>query len=238
MEADMTEATAPPARPVPAAVPEAARGAGEVGEAHAVSGADSAVLHAIRRPGVTLAVWRRTVPAALAAFVDGVSDMPSQVRCTVRPTGAAPGLAAALAPVLPGPDFGQRLLVNDLARLVRLFADATGAWSVAVRLERLDTDACRMFHADFVGIRLLCTYAGPGTQWVPNRSAVRAALGSGDNAAICPRPEAIQALPRFAVGLFKGDAWPGNRGNGIVHRSPPVAGTGRTRLLACLDTAE
>jgi len=222
---------------LPVTVPEAAGGA-EAGAAHAVSGTASEILQAIRRPGVTLAVWRRTVPAALAAFAEGASAMPPLVRCTVRPAGAAPGLAAALAPVLPGPDFGQRLLVNDLAHLVRLFADAAGAWSVAVRLERLDTDACRVFHADFVGIRLLCTYAGPGTQWLPNRSAVRAALGSGDNAAICPRPDAIRALPRFAVGLFKGDAWPGNRGNGIVHRSPPVAGTGQTRLLACLDIGD
>jgi hypothetical protein len=39
----------------------------------------------------------------------------------------------------------------------------------------------------------------------------------------------------FWVGILKGDAFPGNAGRGLVHRSPQIAGSGRTRVLFCLD---
>ncbi len=39
----------------------------------------------------------------------------------------------------------------------------------------------------------------------------------------------------FWVGAKKGDAFPGNAGHGLVHRSPPPAGTGQTRVPFCLD---
>jgi hypothetical protein len=34
---------------------------------------------------------------------------------------------------------------------------------------------------------------------------------------------------------MKGEVFPGNQGMGLVHRSPPIAGTGETRVLFCLD---
>lgn len=34
---------------------------------------------------------------------------------------------------------------------------------------------------DWVGIRMLCTYYGPGTEWIPEAFANRAGLGQGDN---------------------------------------------------------
>jgi hypothetical protein len=54
----------------------------------------------------------------------------------------------------------------------------------------------------------------------------------------CPRhPISDQSrdLPRFGepsrfepfgVGILKGDAYPGNAGRGLVHRSPAIAGSG------------
>jgi glutathione S-transferase len=34
------------------------------------------------------------------------------------------------------------------------------------------TNACRKFHADYVGLRILCTYAGPGTDGVDEAKAL------------------------------------------------------------------
>ena len=42
------------------------------------------------------------------------------------------------------------------------------------------TDGCRKIHTDFVSLRLLCTYAGPGTDWLPNEDLVREHLGRTD----------------------------------------------------------
>jgi hypothetical protein len=99
-----------------------------------------------------------------------------------------------------------------------------------MRLERIVDNACCKFHADQVGLRLLTTYLGPGTQWLPD-DAVRRRRG------LCfpLRHAPPQRLERFAVGLFKGESYPGNCGRGIVHRSPPVSGTGKVRILLCLD---
>jgi hypothetical protein len=43
----------------------------------------------------------------------------------------------------------------------------------------------------------------------------------------------MNELPRFAVGLFKGERRAGPAA--ILHRSPPIAGTGTTRLFLCLN---
>ena len=42
-----------------------------------------------------------------------------------------------------------------------------------------------------------------------------------------------KGLHRNDVAIFKGSA--AGSGNGIVHRSPPIVGTGHTRLLLCLN---
>jgi Protein of unknown function (DUF1826) len=44
---------------------------------------------------------------------------------------------------------------------------------------------------------------------------------------------ALNELPRFAVGLFKGERRAGAAA--ILHRSPPIAGSGKTRLFLCLN---
>jgi hypothetical protein len=62
----------------------------------------------------------------------------------------------------------------------------------------------------------------------------RGGLRRGDNAAVVQDRRLVRRLAPFTVGVFKGDAFPGNAGSGIVHRSSP--GTARApRLLLCLD---
>ena len=88
-----------------------------------------------------------------------------------------------------------------------------------LRLEVVETDACRKFHADNVSARLLMPLVGPGTQWVH----------TGDD-------DIVQALQPGEVGLFKGWKW--TEAPRILHRSPPVAATGETRLLFALSPVE
>jgi hypothetical protein len=47
------------------------------------------------------------------------------------------------------------------------------------------------------------------------------------------RLNATNELPRFAAGLFKGERRAGPAA--ILHRSPPIAGSGTTRLFLCLN---
>lgn len=45
-------------------------------------------------------------------------------------------------------------------------------------------------------------------------------------------PDAIQTIPSYAIGLFKGSRWEGNELHGAMHRSPQVTSP---RLLLTLD---
>jgi len=127
----------------------------------------------------------------------------------------------------------------DLRELARSFALLTGATRLGFRLTRLEGPMCPRFHTDFVGVRLLTTYCGTGTEWLEHESVDRQFLGhrSGgkeDEVSGLLRPGAVvHRLPEFAVGLLKGEAWPGNLERGIVHRSP--AARRLPRILLSLD---
>lgn len=201
------------------------------GQGHVARCSTANALSAIRRSGVNLAVWRRRLPAAISKQCVQLAenDWPS-FQLATTPDEVATDLAAALpSRWTAGP------LLDDIVHLVTVYAGILGCSAIRLRLDSLSGDGCRFFHVDYVGVRLLCTYQGAGTQWVPDGAVTRSALGRGDNGAVLPDPRRIQALRAGHVALLKGEAWPGNRGRGLVHRSPPADLSGARRLLLCLD---
>ena len=112
-------------------------------------------------------------------------------------------------------------LIADVATLARLYGRILDRRVVRLRLETVTGDACSHFHVDRVRVRLLTSYLSLGTEW----------LDIAADGADC-----IRRFERFAVGLLKGSLWPASRG--CAHRSPPIAGTGRHRLLLCIDDGQ
>ena len=112
-------------------------------------------------------------------------------------------------------------LAADIDALVRRFAALTQAPTVRLRLEVVEGDACRRFHADYTDVRLVTTYAGPGTdiRRTPAEDAPVTRIGTGD------------------IALFKGKLFPGNPPV-LLHRSPPIEGTGERRVVLVLDTPD
>lgn len=176
----------------------------------------AAALSAILEPEVDLVLWQRRPSAELARLLDdrGPADLPQLRLDAVAPAAVTTGLTVALA----GAAGELAPLVEDIARLARLYGRLFDRQRLRVRLETVTTNACSLFHVDRVRVRLLTTYVGPGTEW----------LGRASEEA-----EPIPRFDRFAVGLLKGSLWPGS--NGCAHRSPPIAGTGRHRLLLAID---
>ncbi len=179
---------------------------------HVAMADEAAVLDAIHDPAVTLAVWERPSPL----------DLPDLSMLTpIRFAAAAPEVEARLAQMLATDGTGQDWhgpLARDIGQLATRFASLSGEERVEVRLERVTGNGCWKFHADYVAMRLICTYAGQATQWLP----------LGADADTPPR-----ALATGDVGLFKGRALAGDRA--IIHRSPPIAGTAEDRLLLVID---
>ena len=99
------------------------------------------------------------------------------------------------------------------------------------------SDGCRKIHADNVSIRLLCTYAGPGTDWLPDQDVNRKYLGASKlnataaNKRIIRRGSTLRRTVPGEVLLLKGNAHPGNAGRGAAHRSPPLGASSAARLV-------
>lgn len=184
---------------------------------HVASGTSASVLAAIHRPAINFAVWERTLAPALLA------DLAALDLCCaadVRLTAALPDLPDCLAAAMAAAGWAGPALSADVLALARNFASVMACPAVEVRLEVVDDDACRKFHADYVPARLVTTYLGPGTDWLPD----------GADSTTSPR-----RLAAGAVALFKGRSWPTD--NPIIHRSPPIAGTGQRRVVLVLNPA-
>lgn len=172
---------------------------------------DASVLSQIRQPDIMLTLWDRPVASDVR-----VDDRFEDLHFETAIGEIEPTLLRLIRGASPST---VALLASDAAMLGRRFGDVMHHERVQFRLERLTGDACRKFHADFVTARLLCTYCGSGTEWrwqptLGNRSTERM------------RP--------WDVGLFKGRLWAGKCT--VLHRSPPIAGTGEVRLLLAIDS--
>ena len=94
--------------------------------------------------------------------------------------------------------------------------------SGTIHLKVINDNACSKFHTDQYKLRLLTTYYGKGTEWLPEKATNRKALGK-TNKLIVKDASKIQELTTYDVGVLKGTI-PGiiNSSKGIVHRSPQI----------------
>jgi hypothetical protein len=193
-----------------------------------VEDSNGTVLDRIADGGVTLAVWHRPAPPELAAWLDALPAACLPDGHFIGPAACVPARLAALCDLVELADCPERrTLIDDIARLARIFAVRAGSADVDLRLEAVDHDSCWRFHRDHIGYRLNATYRGPGTQWPPLEHAARALRAQRRYRG------PLNEMPRFAAGLFKGVRRAGTEA--VVHRSPPVAGSGQTRLFLCLN---
>lgn len=184
-------------------------------EPSVVRGLTSSVLNRIRSPQVGAAMWRRF---GQRRILFSAYPLLTQPAFTWRAEGSP---ANAVRDLFHGTPFFPWTLCLDIRRLAVCFARATGEAEIRLRLEHVTDDACRKFHVDQVGFRLLCTYVGLGTEWIDDGGLVRQMWSN-------------------EVGLFKGAKVPGD-GPCILHRSPPLSQLSsgrRSRLVLCIDQAE
>ncbi len=188
------------------------------------------VLNAILLRPISLAIWRRPMDGALrkAVLRDALGEF-SLLRLTARPSDLRELLLTGLGEAGCGPA-SIEALASDIAGLAHIFADLVGPETVDVRLERITGDACRKFHTDYVSARLITTYRGRGTQWLDQDSATE--LASGANVSCLP----VGSLAEGDVAVLKGRLW--DEDYAIVHRSPPITGTGEDRIVLVLNPGD
>ena len=177
-----------------------------------VAGPNPAVLRAITNGRVGLVLWWRAlcptleqIAADLLAgplFDDVASGMPDE---------AAGALTAPLHV-----DVGH--LRSDVEALARLFSELAHSSCVRIRLAHVADQTRHELRTDAVRLRLLCTYAGLGTEWEDARGTVR-------------------RMPEGHVAVLKGTRWLGC--DDLVRQRPPTPArlprSERHRLLLVVD---
>ncbi|MEM8594693.1 MAG: DUF1826 domain-containing protein [Pseudomonadota bacterium] len=181
-------------------------------------------------------IWRRDLEDALHHTVQKfMRDQPSfKLSMTVAPDTVVSRL---------NEQFGESnysALSDNIGELVDMFACLFSLSKVGVRLAVLKTAMCPKFHVDKVPCRLITTYHGVATEWLPHHAVDRSKLGSynqgrtGDESRVYQSSGDIQQLDCGDVALLKGESWLDNEGAGLVHRSPALSQS-NTRLLLTLD---
>ncbi len=202
--------------------------------AHWAVGDEIDVLPRIFEDPITLAVMHRALSPALDASVKAQLMTARRLDWRWR-GGVGQPLVDDLARHLPARESGDALLED-----VRLIADAMAylfdTATIGLRLRTLEGAMCPRFHVDSLAVRLVTTYAGPGSEWLPEQAVNREGLGAPHPGK--PEPlrdsRAVQRLDAGDLALLKGDGWIGNEGRGLVHRSPQPR-PGERRLLMALD---
>ncbi|MBN8474631.1 DUF1826 domain-containing protein [Sulfuritalea sp.] len=201
--------------------------------------AEAGDLAAIFEEAVQIAVLPRAVDAGISGYLAraaATGRLCSGFRAELG-TGEGSGKSEIDLPDLPG----REALVGDITGLAELYGDLLGCRSVGLRLEVIERAMCPRFHVDHVGIRMLCTFRGPGTEWLDAAAADRNLLGArsggqpDETSGLIRDSRGIHAVPPFAVALLKGDLWQGNAGRGIIHRSPSVLVEQAPRILVAID---
>ena len=207
----------------------------ELGARRAVFDSDLSVLSEIYQPDVNLSVWNREIYPALKGEAEAlIASDPSFQKSLGMRADEAP---TALQNFFPKQNYAA--LRADIAWLIEAFSFLFDLREVGLRLAVLDKAMCPKFHVDKVPCRLITTYTGVATEWLPHDRVNRRFLGPnspsivGSQPGICESGD-IEILETGSVALLKGESWEGNEGCGLVHRSPSIA-EGRKRLLLTID---
>lgn len=131
-------------------------------------------------------------------------------------------------------DGEKESFINDIIRLCILFSGLKKNKRMKIQIEVVKTNKCRLFHQDCYRQRLLCTYVGPGTEWLDHENVNREALGKGQNENIVKDATQINRAKAFEVLLIKGSKYDEHE-TGVVHRSPPIEHDRQIRVLLKID---
>ncbi len=179
-------------------------------------------LSAIHSLDCAAAIWPREPLHSFQSWIDRLApEQLPKARVILRPEHVRDA-ASQICDLCGTPDCAERgLLVDDVAALAHIFAELMRVQFVLMHFDVVATDTCRKFDTGAVAARLICTYRGTGTQY---------RLSSEADVA-----ERIFTVPTGSPILLRGALCPKSPESGLLHRSPPIEGTGETRLVVSLD---
>ena len=181
-------------------------------------------------------IERREEIPEITQYINEVLEHMTSLDYTIDDFVTLDEISTTLHEDLPDCSFSicKDLFISDIVRLYTLFTSQTVRKRVRMQIEVVDSDMCRYFHIDNYRQRLLCTYRGPGTEWLDPDNVNLDCLGKGCNNHIAKDMDKIYRAKTFEVLLIKGAKYDG-KDKSIVHRSPPIKKDRLKRILLKID---
>ena len=203
---------------------------------HAAIDNDISVLPRIFEDAINIAIFQRPLPAdiAFSAQAQCQTDRAWQYSWLGHPDEA---FIADLRRRLPAPEAATPL-IDDMATIAEAIAFLFDTQTIGIRVRLLNSAMCPRFHCDNLPARMVTTYFGPGSEWLPEHAINRDGLGAPhpNRPDIATDASAIQRLLPGDIALLKGSGWEGCEAHGLVHRIPALE-HGSKRLLMSIDPA-
>lgn len=198
-------------------------------------GSDHMILTDIFQSTVSVAIWQRESNLLVEEYFRSCFN---ELRNGVRQVFSVTRIKSGLAEELPE-HHGKQQAIEDIYLLADMLTCLFNCEAVGLRLAPLNKAMCPKLHTDNIPVRLVSTYLGSGTQWLPREAlteqpftSLREHLKVVEQNSI--EEEAIQQMSAFDVGLLKGSAWDEQENMAAIHRSCAVAND-EQRVVLTLD---
>ena len=114
------------------------------------------------------------------------------------------------------------IILCEMRVVLQNFAKILPTEFMKIEFCKTQDRSCPIFHVDRHPFRLLCTFRGPGTEWLADSDVNRKKLSKGSNRKIVKESAILHEVQKFQICILKGEPRINNIGEGAVHRSPAV----------------
>ena len=191
-------------------------------------------LFSFNKNNYQVAILKRAMPKNLEPFFKKLYLIPFSVIGSVTKISAKKDIHELLKNIIPKnlqKQLNYEIWLQDMSSVCKTFCSFTEQDKITFWLgsER----GCKRYHVDMVNYRLLLTYAGQGTELLPDKAANRNAFINGEpNEKIVKDKFSVSHIPKWDISIFRG----GNKG--ILHRTPNSATDNFSSILMRLDAKD
>jgi hypothetical protein len=182
---------------------------------------------------IALSICDRHPIANIQAFFDVLMQIDFSISGLVSKDNTIQDIEDIISEYIPNNLKGSnsyKQWIQDMANICHIFCDIQKSEHISFWLGT--KRGCKRYHLDYVPMRLLVTYAGAGTQWIPHEASDwNAYANGGTNDVICKDINKIETIKPWDVAIFRG------REKGVLHRTPDDA-MNNPSIFMRLDIAE
>ena len=155
------------------------------------------------RQSAQLAIVSRTPKDGSETFFEKLKYVPLKIIGQVSKVKSEQNIQDLLYTTIPSylqKDAFYRLWISDMAQISEMFCDINESDTIGFCLT--SQRGCARYHVDNVPMRLLVTYAGQGTEWIPDTAADRRAFERGaPNEEIVKEMREIKGVHKIKPGI-------------------------------------